>query len=163
MKALVYTANQEVTYREEPEPIVADGDALISIESVGICGSDMHAWMGHDARRVPPLILGHEAAGVVEYLEYLQSGKRVMLTNFKAGVAKVNWSSESLLIRSQAAQAFYREHGDHLKKTLPEFKATAMDNGVQAYVSERYLPAVLGRMESQGSAGHGQQFLQSLL
>ena len=43
MKALVYTANQEMTYREEPEPEVTNGDALIKIESVGICGSDMHA------------------------------------------------------------------------------------------------------------------------
>ncbi len=77
MKALVYTANQEVTYRDEPEPVVSDGDALISIESVGICGSDMHAWMGHDARRVPPLILGHEAVGTV--LAGSEPGKRVVL------------------------------------------------------------------------------------
>ena len=38
---------------------------LIRVEAVGICGSDMHAYLGHDARRPAPLILGHEAAGVV--------------------------------------------------------------------------------------------------
>ena len=65
MKALVYTANEEMTYRDEPEPTPAHGDALIAIESVGICGSDMHAYLGHDERRVPPLILGHEAVGTV--------------------------------------------------------------------------------------------------
>lgn len=65
MKALVYTANKEMTYRDEPRPQPGDGDALVAIESVGICGSDMHAYLGHDPRRKPPLILGHEAVGTV--------------------------------------------------------------------------------------------------
>ncbi len=77
MKALVYTANEEMTYRDEPEPNPATGDALIAIESVGICGSDMHAYLGHDERRVPPLILGHEAVGTV--LEGTSPGQRVVL------------------------------------------------------------------------------------
>ncbi len=77
MKALVYTANEEMTYRDEPEPQAAPGDALIAIESVGICGSDMHAYLGHDERRVPPLILGHEAVGTV--LEGAVPGQRVVL------------------------------------------------------------------------------------
>ena len=77
MKALVYTANEEMTYRDEPEPIPAAGDALIAIDSVGICGSDMHAYLGHDERRVPPLILGHEAVGTV--LEGERPGQRVVL------------------------------------------------------------------------------------
>jgi L-gulonate 5-dehydrogenase len=41
------------------------GQCLIRIDSVGICGSDMHAYLGHDERRPAPLILGHEAAGSV--------------------------------------------------------------------------------------------------
>ncbi len=77
MKALVYTANEEMTYRDEPEPIADQGDALVAIESVGICGSDMHAYLGHDERRVPPLILGHEAVGTV--LEGANTGQRVVL------------------------------------------------------------------------------------
>jgi 2-desacetyl-2-hydroxyethyl bacteriochlorophyllide A dehydrogenase len=77
MKALVYTANPEMTYREEPEPQAQAGEALIAIESVGICGSDMHAYLGHDERRVPPLILGHEAVGTV--LEGTDKGRRVVL------------------------------------------------------------------------------------
>ncbi len=78
MKALVYTANEEMTYREEPEPVLATSDEnLVEIEAVGICGSDMHAYLGHDARRVPPLILGHEAVGRV--IEGPLKGKRVVL------------------------------------------------------------------------------------
>lgn len=77
MKALVYTATREVSYRDEPEPVADTGDALIGIDAVGICGSDMHAYHGHDPRRVPPLILGHEAAGRV--LEGPLTDRRVVL------------------------------------------------------------------------------------
>ncbi len=65
MKALVYTAPDEVTYRDEPAPAAAEGEVLLRIEAVGICGSDMHAYHGHDPRRVPPLILGHEFCGTI--------------------------------------------------------------------------------------------------
>ena len=64
MKALVYTAPEKLEYREFDDPAPADGDALIKIERVGICGSDMHSYLGHDPRRVPPMILGHEACGI---------------------------------------------------------------------------------------------------
>jgi alcohol dehydrogenase len=36
---------------------------VLRIEAVGICGSDMHAWHGHDPRRQPGLVLGHEFVG----------------------------------------------------------------------------------------------------
>ena len=65
MKALVYTRPRELVFRDEPEPVPRTGEALVAARSVGICGSDMHGYHGHDARRVPPLILGHEAAGTV--------------------------------------------------------------------------------------------------
>ena len=75
MKALVYTAPREVVLREEPDAIAGAGDVLIRVDAVGICGSDMHAYHGHDPRRVPPLILGHELAG--EILEGPGRGRRV--------------------------------------------------------------------------------------
>ncbi len=65
MKALVYTRPNEIVLREEADPVPGPGEALIRIEAVGICGSDMHGYHGHDSRRVPPLILGPEAAGIV--------------------------------------------------------------------------------------------------
>ncbi|MEO5699199.1 MAG: alcohol dehydrogenase catalytic domain-containing protein [Casimicrobiaceae bacterium] len=65
MKALVYTAPNTMVYRDEPEPAAAAGEVVIEVDAVGICGSDMHAWHGHDPRRNPPLILGHELAGTV--------------------------------------------------------------------------------------------------
>ena len=78
MQALVYVANEQMAFREEADAeVLGSGEALVEIEAVGICGSDMHAYLGHDPRRVPPLILGHEAAGKV--LDGELSGKRVVI------------------------------------------------------------------------------------
>lgn len=63
MKALVYTGARALTYRDVAEPETGTDDVLLQVDHVGICGSDMHAWAGHDERRPAPLILGHEAAG----------------------------------------------------------------------------------------------------
>ena len=65
MRSEFYTAPGRLEYREADDPVLRDGDALIRIESAGICGSDMHAYLGHDERRPAPLILGHEAAGTI--------------------------------------------------------------------------------------------------
>ncbi|NCQ24459.1 MAG: galactitol-1-phosphate 5-dehydrogenase [Rhodobacteraceae bacterium CG17_big_fil_post_rev_8_21_14_2_50_63_15] len=75
MKALVYTGPEGLEYRDFADPQPDSGEALIRVESVGICGSDMHAYLGHDDRRPAPLVLGHEAAGMV--LSGAMSGQRV--------------------------------------------------------------------------------------
>ncbi|MEO0358936.1 MAG: alcohol dehydrogenase catalytic domain-containing protein [Pseudomonadota bacterium] len=65
MKALVYDGVETLNYRDVDNAVPADGAQLIRVGAVGICGSDMHAYLGHDDRRPAPLILGHEAAGVI--------------------------------------------------------------------------------------------------
>ncbi|MEM6355554.1 MAG: alcohol dehydrogenase catalytic domain-containing protein [Pseudomonadota bacterium] len=65
MKALVYEGVETLAYRDAPEPVPRDDELLVKVEAVGVCGSDMHAYLGHDARRPAPLILGHEAAGTI--------------------------------------------------------------------------------------------------
>ena len=65
MKALVYEGVETLGFRDVPDPVASGDSHLIKIEAVGICGSDMHAYLGHDARRPAPLILGHEAAGLI--------------------------------------------------------------------------------------------------
>ena len=77
MKALVYTGTQELVYREEPNPIKVSGESILKIHASGICGSDMHAYHGHDERRNPPLILGHEVSGEVQNGKF--KGKNVVL------------------------------------------------------------------------------------
>lgn len=65
MKALVYDGVETLGYRDVPDAAPQEGEHLIRIDAVGICGSDMHAYLGHDERRPAPLILGHEAAGII--------------------------------------------------------------------------------------------------
>ena len=64
MRALVYTGPKALELREVAGPVAGPGEALVRVDAVGICGSDMHAYLGHDERRPAPLILGHEAGGV---------------------------------------------------------------------------------------------------
>lgn len=66
MKALVFTAPQKLEWQDWPDPKLEPGDALVRVRSVGVCGSDVHGWLGNSRGRIPPLVLGHELAGVVE-------------------------------------------------------------------------------------------------
>ena len=77
MQALVYTDIEKLTYREEKNPKLLDGESIVKVFASGICGSDMHAFHGHDNRRIPPLILGHEVSGVIN--EGKDIGKKVVL------------------------------------------------------------------------------------
>jgi len=77
MKALVYTGTMKTEFREEADPVALEGEVIVDLTHCGICGSDMHAWHGHDARRVPPLILGHEAVGIPRSGKF--EGKRVAI------------------------------------------------------------------------------------
>jgi 2-desacetyl-2-hydroxyethyl bacteriochlorophyllide A dehydrogenase len=77
MKALVYTGPNTLVFRDEPDAAAAAGELLVRVEAVGICGSDMHAYHGHDQRRPPPLILGHEAAGRI--VDGPRAGERVTI------------------------------------------------------------------------------------
>ncbi len=65
MKALVYTAAETLGMADMPDPVPQANEVLVRVEAVGICGSDIHAFLGHDERRPPPLILGHEVAGTI--------------------------------------------------------------------------------------------------
>ncbi len=63
MKALVLTAFGHLDLTDVPEPAVGPRDVLVRIRASGICGSDVHGLDGSTGRRIPPLIMGHEAAG----------------------------------------------------------------------------------------------------
>ncbi|MTI03268.1 alcohol dehydrogenase catalytic domain-containing protein [Roseibium sp. RKSG952] len=77
MKALVYEGVETLCVRDVPIAAPQTGEHLVRIAASGICGSDMHAYLGHDNRRPAPLILGHEAAGVIE--EGPLTGRRVTI------------------------------------------------------------------------------------
>ena len=68
MKALIYTAPYSFEYSDFPDPDVGRDDVLIRVRACGICGSDVHGSTGQTGRRIPPLIMGHEAAGIVQQI-----------------------------------------------------------------------------------------------
>ncbi|MEK9752777.1 MAG: alcohol dehydrogenase catalytic domain-containing protein [Rhodospirillaceae bacterium] len=77
MKALVYTGPGRIELQDAPDPVPEVGEVVVKVEAVGICGSDMHAYFGHDERRPAPLILGHEACGMAQGGRF--QGRRVVI------------------------------------------------------------------------------------
>jgi L-iditol 2-dehydrogenase len=65
MKALLLTEYKKLKLTDMPEPAVGPEDLLVRVHACGICGSDVHGYDGRTGRRVPPIVMGHEAAGVV--------------------------------------------------------------------------------------------------
>lgn len=81
MDALVYEGPKELNMRRVPAPQPAGEEVLIRVSRVGICGSELSGYLGHNSLRVPPLIMGHEFAGVVTQagasVSSLKAGDRV--------------------------------------------------------------------------------------
>ncbi|RRA49376.1 zinc-binding dehydrogenase [Acidipila sp. EB88] len=81
MKSLLLSAYNQLEIAEQPTPPVGPTDVLIRVEACGICGSDVHGYDGSSGRRIPPIIMGHEAAGTVAAfgaaVHDLQEGDRV--------------------------------------------------------------------------------------
>jgi L-iditol 2-dehydrogenase len=65
MKALLLKKYMELEVTEFPEPEIGPDDVLVRVRACGICGSDVHGLDGSTGRRIPPLVMGHEAAGVI--------------------------------------------------------------------------------------------------
>jgi L-iditol 2-dehydrogenase len=66
MKALLLTEYKKLAVTDMPTPEVGEDDVLVRVRACGICGSDIHGYDGSTGRRIPPLVMGHEAAGVIE-------------------------------------------------------------------------------------------------
>jgi len=65
MKALVLEEYNKLVYKDVVDPQPAADEALIRVKACGICGSDVHGMDGSTGRRQPPVIMGHEASGVI--------------------------------------------------------------------------------------------------
>ena len=66
MKALILEDYNKLTYKDVPDPKINPDEVLIKVKAAGICGSDVHGMDGSSGRREPPVIMGHEASGVIE-------------------------------------------------------------------------------------------------
>jgi L-iditol 2-dehydrogenase len=78
MKALVLKEYKKLSFEDVPDPHVQPEEVLVAVKACGICGSDVHGMDGSTGRRRPPIIMGHEASGVVA-----DTGKGV--SEWKAG------------------------------------------------------------------------------
>src|SRR5688500_10667373 len=66
MKALLLSEYKKLSVVDMPVPSIGDDEVLVRVKACGVCGSDIHGYDGSTGRRVPPLVMGHEAAGIVE-------------------------------------------------------------------------------------------------
>jgi len=65
MKALLLSKYRHLEIAEVAAPDVNPGEVLIRVAACGICGSDVHGYDGSSGRRIPPIVMGHEAAGKI--------------------------------------------------------------------------------------------------
>jgi L-iditol 2-dehydrogenase len=65
MKSLLLSAYNQLEIADFPAPEVNAGEVLVRVAACGICGSDVHGYDGSSGRRIPPIVMGHEAAGTV--------------------------------------------------------------------------------------------------
>jgi L-iditol 2-dehydrogenase len=81
MKALLLSEYRKLDFTDLPAPEPGQDEVLIRVAACGICGSDVHGYDGSSGRRIPPIVMGHEAAGTVaavgQRVNGLSTGDRV--------------------------------------------------------------------------------------
>jgi L-iditol 2-dehydrogenase len=120
MKALLLSDPGVLDAVEIDPPLPAAGEVRIRVAACGICGSDVHGYTGESGRRIPPLVMGHEAAGTVDALgdgvDDLAIGDRVALdsTVFCGACGPCRGGRENLCTHRQVlgvSCGSYRRHG----------------------------------------------------
>src|SRR4030095_15994107 len=65
MKAVVWMGPRRMELQNAPVPTPQAGEVVLRVDAVGICGSELSGYLGHNSLRVPPLVMGHEFAGTI--------------------------------------------------------------------------------------------------
>jgi threonine dehydrogenase-like Zn-dependent dehydrogenase len=68
VRALVFQGPKSLAVEDRPIPVPSAGEALLRVAATGICGSDLHGYMGKTGRRKPGMIMGHEVVATIEQL-----------------------------------------------------------------------------------------------
>lgn len=113
-------AYKELEITDVAMPELAAGDVLIQVKACGICGSDVHGYDGSTGRRIPPLVMGHEASGVVhtvgEGVEGFEVGDRVTFDStvycgdcYFCNRGQVNLCDDRKVLGVSCGE--YRQHG----------------------------------------------------
>ena len=98
MKALMLEQYEDLQVIDMPEPACGADEVLIRVAACGICGSDVHGYDGGSGRRIPPIVMGHEAAGVVT-----QVGADVL--EYKPGDPALRSTRRCTAVRANTASA----------------------------------------------------------
>lgn len=147
MKALVLKEYNNFSYMEVPKPEIQPNEVLVRVKACSICGSDVHGMDGSTGRRIPPVIMGHEASGVIEMsgceVKGFAIGDRVTFDStiycgkcFYCRKGKVNLCDNRKVLgvscgeyRQQGAFAEYIAVPEHILYRLPDevtFEQAAM-------------------------------------
>ena len=138
MKALVLEEYNTFVYKEMPEPEIAANEVLIQVKACGICGSDVHGMDGSSGRRIPPLIMGHEASGIIvkkgSDIQNFSKGDRVTFDStiycgkcFYCRQGQINLCDDRRVLGVSPGE--YRQHGafaeyvavpEHILYRLPD-------------------------------------------
>jgi threonine dehydrogenase-like Zn-dependent dehydrogenase len=118
MKALVYTGPETVQMMDVASPTMAPGEVLLKVHASGICGSDIHGFLGHSERRKPGLILGHEAVATIDKIHASvvgwKTGQRVVINPLQTcGLCAACLSGKQNLCSDWKVLGLDRVHGTY--------------------------------------------------
>ncbi len=135
MKALYYPAWDHLEIREVAEPAPKRGEALLRVLAVGICGSELHGFITHAARRTPPLIMGHEFSGEVlalgEDVSGYRAGDRVVVnSSVSCGVCEYCQDGQVQLCRTGEVFGTKRPGGFAERVAVPVSTLMPMPEGI---------------------------------
>lgn len=141
MRAIVYTAPLELQFQEASDPQPAEGEVLVSVEAVGICGSELEGFSNQSPFRVPPLIMGHEFAGVRE-----TDGQRVTVNPLvSCGRCDLCLRGQRNLCRQRAIIGIHRSGGFAEQVSVPAENCYAVPDDIspqQAALTEPFANAI---------------------
>lgn len=155
MQALLLKEYKKLELIEMPEPAVGPDDVLVRVKACGICGSDVHGYDGSTGRRIPPVVMGHEASGIVfrtgERVSRFRVGDRVTFDStvscgrcYFCGRGEINLCDNRQVLGASVGE--YRRNGafaefvavpEHIVYALPEaltFEQGAMIEAVSVAV-----------------------------
>jgi L-iditol 2-dehydrogenase len=164
MRALLLSECKTLSVVDMPVPAIAEDEVLVRVKACGVCGSDIHGYDGSTGRRIPPLVMGHEAAGVIERIggrvEGFAPGDRVTFDSMVSCDAcgfcrrgQVNLCDNRMVLGVSCGD--YRRHGAFAEYVsvparilykLPEnlpFERAALTEAVSIamHAVDRHLPA----------------------
>lgn len=152
MKALVYEEPWKMTLQDLPKPELQPGEVLLRMESVGICGSDVHGFTGESGRRKPGMVMGHEVVGrIVERADDVTDrtiGQRVTVFNVLSDEAPSPEEGDPSFLNKRVVGVNLGNRG-----AMAEFLALPARNAIP--VSENIPPEVSVLAEPVAVALHG--------